>query len=134
MSETKETPVNAELLKELIQELKKPAPPTEEELATREEKKRKVQQEQEKRRRMATKHASILEAKKMQQKTCTHLRRDGTSRAVYVKHGNYLICQKCNVLIRPTEDQKNKSNINTIYDTNLFNRLFQMSVTSNVFD
>lgn len=115
-----------EQLTTLIKEIKKPEPPSEAE-------QRKIQQEQDRRKQLATTHQEVAENKKRQQRICTHLRRDGTSRAVYVKQGNFLICQKCQVIVRP-EDAAKKSNVNTIYDTNLFNRLFQMSATSNIID
>ena len=115
-----------EQLTTLIQEIKKPEPPSELE-------QKKLKQAQDSRRQLASTHAEVAESKRRQQKICTHLRRDGTSRAVYVKQGNYLICQKCQVIVRP-EDAAKKSHDNTIYDTNLFNRLFQMSATSNIID
>ena len=115
-----------EQLTTLIKEIKKPEPPSELE-------QKKLKQAQDSRRQLASTHAEVAESKRRQQKICTHLRRDGTSRAVYVKQGNYLICQKCQAIVRP-EDAAKKSHVNTIYDTNLFNRLFQMSATSNIID
>ena len=109
-----------EQLTTLIKEIKKPEPPSELE-------QKKLKQAQDSRRQLASTHAEVAESKRRQQKICTHLRRDGTSRAVY------LICQKCQAIVRP-EDAAKKSHVNTIYDTNLFNRLFQMSATSNIID
>jgi hypothetical protein len=115
-----------EQLTALIKEIKKPEPPSEAE-------QRKLQQAQDARNQLALTQGEVAESKKRAQRICTHLRRDGTSRAVYVKHGNYLLCQKCQVIVRP-EGADKKTHVNTIYDTNLFNRLFQMSATSNIID
>jgi hypothetical protein len=67
-----------------------------------------------------------------EQRDCSHIRRDGSCRAVYVEHGNYLICQRCQDVIRPGEMLKDPV---TGKDTDkpnldrraLFTRLFSMA-------
>ena len=131
MSESKQVALTAEdlqaILATVIAESKKPSPPTEEE-------QKKLAQAQENRKRTALRHGEIVKAKEWAQKNCTHMRRDGTSRAVYVKNGNYLHCQKCHVNIRPEADEAKKSNVNSIYDDGLFSRLFQMATSSAIMD
>lgn len=58
-------------------------------------------------------NAAIIDqerAKKIyEQSICGHYRRDGSSRMVYVEHGNYLICQRCQDILRPDETNPNGS-------------------------
>lgn len=75
---------------------------------------------------------------------CSHLRRDGSCRAVFIK-GNanrpgdygYLHCQKCHANIYPEQQLAlmPKSHIlGAIYDTKMFNQLVQMASASNIGD
>ncbi len=80
------------------------------------------EEEQAREARRANAEASKQEAanKKFMQDTCSHLRRDGSCRAVFVKGSgpdveNFLICQFCQCIIRPSEKPE------------LFNKLFQMA-------
>ncbi len=87
----------------------------------------------------------IRKQKLWQITNCTHLRKDGTSRAMFIK-GNpnrpsdygYLHCQKCHANIYPEQALANgapKSHIlGAIYNTQMFNRLFQMTATSQISD
>jgi hypothetical protein len=115
--------VTTELLAALIQELKKPAPPSEQEV-------QKLKQEQAMRKQTAEDSIAIIEAKKREQRVCSHRRPNTSSRAVYVKNGNYFICQKCQIIVRPSDAPKTSS-INTVYNTDLFNNMLQMSSNSN---
>ena len=129
--EHKDTPAPAvtgltiEQLTAIIAELRKPALPTEAQS-------KKLDQEQQMRQQTAETDAEVRAANARAQKMCTHVRRDGTARTVFVKpHGRYepigyLICQKCRAIIRP-EHAKRGSAIPTIYNNELFNRLFQMT-------
>jgi hypothetical protein len=59
-------------------------------------------------------------------RACSHFRSAapyGTT-AVYVQNGNYLICQQCQAVVRPGVEEKYKDSV-SIYDTELFNKLFQ---------
>jgi hypothetical protein len=130
MSEHKETPAPAvaltiEQLTAIIAEIRKPAAPTEAQ-------QKKLDQEQDMRRQTAETDAEVRANNARMQKMCGHIRRDGTARTVFVKpHGRYepigyILCQKCRAVIRP-ETAKRGSAVPTIYDTALFNRLFQMT-------
>lgn len=71
-------------------------------------------------------------------RTCTHHRRDGSCRAVYVRgcgdppaadgtgSGNFFICQACQAIIRPGVEPKNYGGMD-IFDDVLFARLWQAS-------
>jgi hypothetical protein len=52
---------------------------------------------------------------KANQEACTHMRFNGTTCAVYIHNGNYMLCQHCHKVIRPAEEPA------------LFNRLIQLS-------
>jgi len=99
-----------------VQEAKKPAPPTARELAE-------IQQSQEIRQETAQNVLAQIESKKFEQQSCTHRHATGESHCVFIVDGNYVLCQKCQGKIRP-EDGK-KADKTAIYDTVLFNRLFQ---------
>lgn len=106
------------VLKTVIAEARKPVL-TEEEV-------RKRKADQEARERNSAMVREGLEQKKNAQRLCSHMRRDGTTRAVYILNGNYLLCQACQATIRPGEAPAGYAGMD-IYDTNLFNRLFQLS-------
>ena len=130
--EHKDTPAPAtvtgltiEQLTAIIAELRKPALPTEAQS-------QKLQQEQEMRRQTAATDAEVRANTVRLQKMCSHKRGNGQAATVFVKpHGRYepigyLICQRCRVNIRP-EEAKRGSAIPTIYNTELFNSLFQLT-------
>jgi NADH pyrophosphatase NudC (nudix superfamily) len=118
--------MTTEQLMEVIREIKKPQGPTDAEL-------KQIANQQEMRKQTAAQQAEIVAAKRLQQTMCSHKRRDGTCRAVYVKQGHYLLCQKCQAVIRPGTAPKSNA-INAIYDTAMFNKLFQETATSNIGD
>jgi hypothetical protein len=49
------------------------------------------------------------------QRACTHMRKDGSTLAVYVTSLNFLLCQACGMVIKPVEEPE------------LFNRLLQIA-------
>lgn len=71
-------------------------------------------------------------------RNCTHHRRDGSCRAVYVKgcgdptlpdgtgSGNFFICQACQAIVRPGVAPENYGGMD-IFDNDLFIRLWQAS-------
>jgi hypothetical protein len=67
---------------------------------------------------------------------CSHKRRDGTCRAVFVPNGNYLLCQKCQGIVRPAlvKGEPESHILGTMYDTRLFNELFQMTTNTMIGD
>lgn len=124
--------LTAEQLKDVIQgavaaavaEARKPAPPTEKEAAE-------MLQAQEYRKQQA---ASVIEQKENEkkfQRICSHQhtkREGGGTHCVHVREEDptspgYILCQKCQARVRPV-DGKNKDR-GAIYDTHLFNTLFQ---------
>jgi hypothetical protein len=70
--------------------------------------------------------------KRALQAACSHMRRDNTCSCVYVASGNYIIDQQCQAIIRPGTAPEGYAG-NDIYDTQLFNRLFQMSESAATF-
>lgn len=121
-----------EMLKDLIatavtaavSEAKKPAPPTAKELAQ-------IQQDQENRLANGQSELEKQKNKRAAQLICTHehSRRDGgQTHCVHVREENplspgYVLCQKCQGRVRP--DSADKLDHGAIYDTVLFNTLFQ---------
>jgi hypothetical protein len=136
MSDTKQQSggmnITAEQLMEILKEVRKPADPTPLEL-------RKLEQQQEARKQMGLKQRDIEENNRRIRRFCSHIRRDGTARVVHVKGHHfvgdpgYLICQKCRAIIKPGTAPKNNYQ-DHFYDTELFNKLFQMSTGGNTFD
>ncbi len=82
---------------------------------TDEEKKR-IEEEQLMRKDAAASVREEIDQKKnFQEELCGHQREDGTNACVYVNGSNYILCQRCQFIIRPEEDAK------------LFNRIFPLS-------
>lgn len=133
MSEEKGTNLTAKQLQDLIAatvaavvaESKKPAPLTEQQLAE-------VHQANEMRLQQRDLVLQEQANKKASQNACSHMRRDNTCCAVYVQNGNYLICQACQALVRPEVPVEQRDQ-QSIYDTQLFNRLFQLAATPATF-
>ena len=108
--------ISAEQLKEIlatvIAEVKKPNAVEQRELDRKEAE---FEQAQEDRVQLAGQVMQQAAEKKAQQAMCSHMRRDGSTRAVYIQNGNYMLCQLCHDVIRPeTRPQE-------------FNKLFQMA-------
>lgn len=71
-------------------------------------------------------------------KTCSHMRRDGTCRAVYIKgsgpdSGNFMICQYCQAKVHPSAAPKNYDG-EDIFDGALFNKLFQAAGAAEIIE
>lgn len=103
-----------ELITAAIAAAKQPPAPTPEELAQKE-------QEREMRRQQAELVLLEAENKRRAQEACAHMRRDGSTPAVYVQDGNYIICQHCQKVIRPAAEP------------DLFNKLFQLGQSAATF-
>jgi hypothetical protein len=80
--------------------------------------------------------ASVLaeiDAIKNYQRTCSHKHaRTGDTHCVYILDGNYILCQKCIGIIRPGDPPVGYKGKH-IYNTELFNRLFQECGTNELF-
>ena len=118
--------LTVEQLKELLLEIKKPAPPTEAEQL-------KIDSVIEQRRQLSLAQRNEAENRKRMRLSCSHMRRDNTARTVLVKGsgGAYLLCQKCQGIIRHGVAPKVNYR-GDIYNSEMFNRLFQLSTQGNV--
>jgi hypothetical protein len=110
-------------LKELLAEAKKPV--------VSPQQLKQIEDEQQTRRD----NAAIIDAERAkklyEQSICSHMRRDGSTRAVYVEHGNYLICQRCQDVIRPEATLPNGEP--DLRRREMFTRLFALQASNEVF-
>ena len=123
---------NDERLAKLIQEIHKPT-----ELEQRELDKIKKELEDRQKERLENRDEELrkIEAKRIRQRTCLHQRRDGTSRAVYVRNGNFFVCQDpdCNAVIFPGPEPAKEQRVPyAIYDTEQFTRLMQTATRTDL--
>lgn len=103
-----------------------------------EQQKAEIEARQEERKENAEKERVRRDNLKRVRRACTHHRRDGSCRAVYVKgcgdptlpdgtgSGNFFICQACQAIIRPGVEPPNYGGMD-IFDEPLFLRLWQAS-------
>lgn len=95
--------------------------------AEREAQRVQIEQDQQIRAETARQQIAIAGNKRSMQKICTHKhRKSGDTHAVFITDdlGGYILCQKCQAVIRPgVEPENNKAGV--IYDSALFNQLFQ---------
>ena|SRR5487761_816158 len=73
-----------------------------------------------------------IEDRRLAQMTCSHAHADGHTHlhhvidnGTYASGPGYLHCQWCNARIRPEDPEVRKLDPQAIFDTGLFNRLFQ---------
>jgi hypothetical protein len=124
--------LNAELLRETIAEIKKPTQAEQRELDAT---KLRVEQEQKERQALSKSLVEEIENKKTIQRLCSHEHRNGDTHAVYIQEKSgpgYFICQKNQCKIRPGNAPEGYKG-GDIYDTALFNRLFQKSANNDIF-
>lgn len=103
-----------------IQEARKPAPATDKEIAE-------MAQEQQMRKDQAQLILDKQNNERAYQRICTHkhpARDGGASHCVWIVDGNYILCQKCQVKIRPVAEPEGYQG-GDIYDVRLFNMLLQ---------
>lgn len=126
--------LNAEVIKSAIaaaiEESRKPLPPTEAEL-------RAIEIAQEQRAANAAGVIAAMENKRAVQRICSHehkRKEGGGTHCVWIRDEDprspgYIYCQKCEAIIRPGNyDAKglpHQRDRRAIFDTELFNRLFQ---------
>src|SRR5690349_11979195 len=58
-----------------------------------------IEAAQEDRKVLADLKKKEMEQKRAFQRICSHLRKDGSCRAVYVENGGFLLCQRCQAVI-----------------------------------
>lgn len=117
---------NGEMLKSVIQELRKPTI-LEQHALDREAAELIARNEERK-----TNSQGILQQmrdKQVTQSICSHKHRDGNSHCVFIMEKapspGYILCQKNQCKVRPGLAPSQNPDIGAIYDTGLFNRLFQ---------
>ena len=105
--------------------------------------KREIEDRQQERKENAEKERQRQQRVKAVRRACTHHRRDGSCRAVYVKgcgdgplpdgtgSGNFFICQACQAIIRPGVEPENYGGLD-IFDDALFTRLWQEAGQSEI--
>lgn len=105
--------------------------------------KREIEDRQQERKENAEKERQRQKHVKAVRRACTHHRRDGSCRAVYVKgcgdgplpdgtgSGNFFICQACQAIIRPGVEPENYGGLD-IFDDALFTRLWQEAGQSEI--
>lgn len=94
-----------------------------------------IEQAQRERQTLAQSMLEEIENKKNIQRLCSHEHRNGDTHAVYVQEKSgpgYFICQKNQCKIRPGAAPEGYKG-GDIYDTALFNRLFQKSANNDIF-
>lgn len=124
---------NAEQLKTVIEELRKPTVLEQQKLDR--EAKEILDKNQERKENGAALLIKI-ENQRLTQSICTHKHRDGNSHCVWVQEKapspGYILCQKNQCKIRPGVAPKDYKGLD-IYDTQLFNRLFQELPSNELF-
>jgi len=106
--------LTADDLQKLVEALKAPAAPTPEQLA------QKMQDEQ-MRREQASLVLQEMEQKRINQEACSHMRQNGSTPAVFVQDGAYMICQHCQKQVFRDQEPV------------LFNKLFQLTLGASTF-
>jgi len=125
--------INAENTQKLIAELRKPTVMEQKEL-DREAKE--LESRNQERKDNAAGILQQMEYKKANQRACSHLHRDGNSHCVYIMEKppspGYILCQKHQCKIRPGVEPENYKGTD-IYDTVMFNRMFQTLPSNELF-
>lgn len=126
-----------ELVKTILEESKKPAPPTPREIAE-------IEQKQEHR---AANAASVTEEitnqRNFQQNICTHKHNTGQSHVMLIRagltggvpnHPDYMFCQNCRIKVYPAvpEEQRKDKSSAAVYNNALYNQLFQSIQTADI--
>ena len=125
---------NAEMIREVITEIKKPTVLEQKKLD--EEAKELLDRNQERKDNSAGVLAQI-EHKRSMQRICTHKHRDGNSHCVHIQEQSgpgYILCQLRQCKIRPSAPKAQQQDKDAIYDTDLFNRLFQELPSNELFN
>lgn len=144
MSNEKEVGISTKdlvtLIKTIIEETRKP---TEYEQVILSEKKKALEKEQQdileanaEREQYAALQKQEEEQKRINQKVCTHKHKlDGRSHLVFVQDdlGGYVLCQKCQVIVRPGVAPEGYTG-HIVYDNAKFNEFVQYTTASPIID
>ena len=125
---------NSEMLASVIQELKKP---TVAEQKALDAELQRIKDANEERKGNAAGILMKMQQDRFEKETCTHEHRNGVSHGVKVEEKapspGYILCQSCQANVRPGPKPTENSDPRAIYDTNLFNRMFQKLPSSELF-
>lgn len=125
---------NSEMLKEVIQELKKPTVLEQKEIDREIER---IKAANEERRVNSLGIKQQMAEKRLNQQICSHKHQNGHTHCVFVMERapspGYILCQKNQCKIRPGSMPEEGADTGAIYDTALFNRLFQELPTQEMF-
>lgn len=93
--------------------------------------KKEIQDAQDARVESAASIRQLQAAKRLEQQVCSHMRKNGSTRAVYVENGQFMICQSCQAVIRPGVAPEGVQNyMGYIYSDEIFYRLMQSTQTA----
>jgi hypothetical protein len=89
---------------------------------------REMQGRQEDRQRGKEQVDEMQAGKEWQQKNCAHRRRDNSPRTIQVSNppksgGDFLLCQRCQVIIRHEDGKGKRYENETLFDTDIYNSL-----------
>lgn len=124
---------NAETLQAVLEAVKKPTVIEQKKLN---EEEKILAAKNEERKENSAAQLQIIQNKRAFQRIHTHKHRNGTSHCVGVKEGGegvgYILCQFCQAKVRPGDTPRDYKG-NDIYDTGLFNELFQTLPSQDMF-
>lgn len=125
---------NGEMLREVIQELKKPTALEQREI---DKEIQRIKDANEERRVNSQGIKMQMADKRLNQEICSHKHQNGHTHCVFVMERapspGYILCQKNQCKIRPGQRPAENADNGAIYDTGLFNRLFQELPTQEMF-
>lgn len=125
---------NAEMLKSVIQELKQPSVLEQVELDKEVER---IKAANEERKANSEGIKNQMREKEAYRLICSHKHRDGNSHGVFIMERapspGYIHCQSCHANVRPGPRPETGRDVLAIYDTALFNRMFQELPSSEMF-
>lgn len=125
---------SAEMLRSVIQELKKPTILEQREL-DREAAEIMAKNEERKTNSLGIKQQ--MADKALNQAICSHTHRDGNSHCVFIMEKapspGYILCQKNQCKVRPGVKPSEGADFGAVYDTALFNKLFQQLPSQEMF-
>jgi hypothetical protein len=79
---------------------------------------------QQDRKESAAQMVQMAKNKQQSQRICSHTHARGQTHCVFIQDGNYILCQLCQAIVRPDSPPSGYKG-GDIFDTNLFNKLFQ---------
>ncbi len=125
---------NAEMLKSVIEELKKPTILEQKALDAEIQR---IKDANEERKGNAAGILSKIREESFARETCTHEHGNGVTHGVYVAEAppsrGYIYCQVCYANVRPDPKPEQNADPRGIYDVNLFNRMWQKLPSNELF-